>query len=139
MCLQDANIMSFKVRIMVFNTNFDSISVLSWKLVLLVKETGVPWENHLPAARHWRTWSHNIVSSTSCLSEIRTPKVSGDRHWSKLYKKPNYHPEHLPLLAARYRWELDPSVINRYFLFINIYYFKIKRVLVFTTFNYQKV
>jgi len=27
--------------------------------------TGVPWENYQPAASHWRTLSHNVVSSTS--------------------------------------------------------------------------
>jgi hypothetical protein len=27
-----------------------------------VEETGVPGENHWPAARHWQTFSHNVVS-----------------------------------------------------------------------------
>ena len=31
---------------------FNDISVISWWLVLLVEETGVPGENHRPAARH---------------------------------------------------------------------------------------
>jgi hypothetical protein len=34
------------VRIMVFNATFKNISVISWRLVLLVEETGVPGENH---------------------------------------------------------------------------------------------
>ena len=29
----------------------------------MVKET-VPVENHRPAAIHWQTWSHNVVSSS---------------------------------------------------------------------------
>ena len=29
-----------------------------------MEETGVPGENHRPAASHWKTWSHNVVSST---------------------------------------------------------------------------
>ena len=33
---------------MVFNTTFNNISVISWRSVLLVKETGVPGENHRP-------------------------------------------------------------------------------------------
>ena len=33
---------------MVLNATFDNISVLSWRLVLLVEETGVPGENHRP-------------------------------------------------------------------------------------------
>ena len=36
----------------VFNTTFNDISVISWRSVLLVEESGVPGENHLPAASH---------------------------------------------------------------------------------------
>ena len=32
--------------VMVFNTIFNNISVISWQSVLLVEETGVPGENH---------------------------------------------------------------------------------------------
>ena len=39
---------------------------ISWRSVLLVKETGVPRENHWPATSHGQTISHNVVSSTSC-------------------------------------------------------------------------
>jgi len=41
-----------RVRVMVFNTTFNNISVISWHSVLLVEETGVPRENHRPAASH---------------------------------------------------------------------------------------
>ena len=41
-----------KVRVMVFNATFNNILVLSWRLVLLVEETGVPRENHQPVASH---------------------------------------------------------------------------------------
>jgi hypothetical protein len=34
------------VRVMVFNTTFNNISVISWWSHLLVEETGVPVENH---------------------------------------------------------------------------------------------
>jgi hypothetical protein len=37
---------------MVFIATFNDISVVSWRLVLLVEETGVPRENHRPAASH---------------------------------------------------------------------------------------
>jgi hypothetical protein len=47
---------------MVFNATFNNISVISWWSVLLVEETRVPGENHLPAASHWQTLSHNVVS-----------------------------------------------------------------------------
>ena len=49
---------------MVVNTTFNNISVISWRSVLLVEETGVPGENHCPAASHGQTLRHNVVSST---------------------------------------------------------------------------
>jgi len=56
---------------MLFNDIFNNISVISWRSVLLVVETGVPGENHRPVASHSQTLSHNVVSSTPRLSEIR--------------------------------------------------------------------
>ena len=41
-----------RVRLMVFNATFNNISVISWRSVLLVEETGVPGENHRPVASH---------------------------------------------------------------------------------------
>ena len=35
---------------MVFNATFNKISAISWQLVLMVEEIGVPRENHRPAA-----------------------------------------------------------------------------------------
>jgi hypothetical protein len=35
---------------MVFNATFDNISVILWRSLLLVEETGVPGGNHRPAA-----------------------------------------------------------------------------------------
>jgi len=46
---------------MVFNATFNNISVISWRSVLLVEETGVPRENHRSAASHWQTLSHTVV------------------------------------------------------------------------------
>jgi hypothetical protein len=48
------------VRVIVFNATFSNISVIWWRSVVLVEETGV----HRPAASHWQTWSHNVASST---------------------------------------------------------------------------
>jgi hypothetical protein len=45
------------------NATYNNISVISWRSVLLVEETGVPRENHQPVTSHWQT-SHNVVSST---------------------------------------------------------------------------
>jgi len=35
-----------------FNVTFNNISVISWRSVLLVEDTGVPAENHRPATSH---------------------------------------------------------------------------------------
>ena len=43
---------TFRVRDMIFNATFNTISVISWRSVLLVEETGVPAENHRLAASH---------------------------------------------------------------------------------------
>ena len=52
------------VRVLVFNATFNNISVILWRSVLLVEETGVPGENHRPVASHLQTLSHDVVSST---------------------------------------------------------------------------
>ena len=61
--LQIAIIKSYynMVWFMVFNAAFNNISVISWRSVLLVEETG---ENKQPDANQWRTSSHEVVSST---------------------------------------------------------------------------
>jgi len=56
---------SLRVRFMVFYTNFNNISVLSWQSVLLVEETRLPGEYHWPATSHWQTLSHKVVSNTA--------------------------------------------------------------------------
>ena len=40
------------VCLMVFNATFNTISVISWRSVLLVEETGGPGENHRHVASH---------------------------------------------------------------------------------------
>ena len=85
-------------RAVVFNATFNTISVISWRSVLLVEETEGPEENHRPAASHWQTLSHNVVSSTpreansqqkvvidtdyigSCKSTITT-KMAPKQYW----------------------------------------------------------
>jgi hypothetical protein len=56
----------------VFNATFNNISVILWRSVSLVEESGVT------VASHWQTLSHNVVSSTPRLSGIRTHNVSGE-------------------------------------------------------------
>ena len=67
------------VSFMVLNATFNNISVISWRSVsFMVEETG---KSHRPVASDWQILSHNIVSSTLRLGEIRSHNVSGDRHW----------------------------------------------------------
>jgi hypothetical protein len=51
-----------------FNAISNNISVISWRSISLVEESGEPGENHRPAASHWQTLSHNVVSSTHIFS-----------------------------------------------------------------------
>ena len=49
-----------KARVIVFNATFNNISVISKRSVLLVEETGGPWEKHQPALYHWQTLPHDV-------------------------------------------------------------------------------
>jgi len=40
------------IRVIVFNATFNNISVIYWRSVILVEETGVQEENHPPAESH---------------------------------------------------------------------------------------
>jgi hypothetical protein len=64
------------VCLMVFNTTFNNISVISWRSVLLMEETGGPGENYPPVESHWQTLSHSVVH----LIKIRTHNISGDKY-----------------------------------------------------------
>ena len=49
------------LRIMLFSSTFNNISVISWCSIL--RSTRVHGENHWPAASQWQNLSHNVVSS----------------------------------------------------------------------------
>jgi len=53
-------IYSLRVMAMVFNATFNKISVISWRWVLLVEETGGPGKNHRHVVSPWQTLSHNV-------------------------------------------------------------------------------
>ena len=55
----------FIFRLMVFNTTFNNISVISWWQVLFVEETEVPGENHWTAARHKQIYYISCIEYTS--------------------------------------------------------------------------
>jgi hypothetical protein len=50
-----------------FNATFNNISVIMWRPVLLVEETGVPGENNRTAASRWQTLSnyHTVMTTTA--------------------------------------------------------------------------
>ena len=57
--LYSANLI--RVQVMLFNVTFNNIAVLSSRSVLLVGKTGVPGENHRPAASQWQYLPHNVA------------------------------------------------------------------------------
>jgi hypothetical protein len=65
-----------------FNATFNNISVISWRSVVLMEETGIPEENYRPAASHRQTLSHNVVSRTPRYEwdYIQTHNVSAYGH-----------------------------------------------------------
>jgi hypothetical protein len=67
--------------VVMFSATFNNISVISWRSVLLMEETGVPGENHRPVASYWHTLAHKVVPNTPRLSGIRTYNFSGDMYW----------------------------------------------------------
>jgi protein involved in sex pheromone biosynthesis len=46
---------------MVFIVTCNNISVISWRSVLLMEQTGGPGENHRPVASHCQTLWHTVV------------------------------------------------------------------------------
>ena len=79
------------VALWCLNATFNNISVISWRLVLLVEETTAPGKNHWPVASHWQTLSHNVVSSTHRHEgfELTTLVVIGTDYTGSC--KSNYH------------------------------------------------
>ena len=43
---------------------YSIFNYVPWWSVLFVEETRVPVENYRPAASHWQTLLHNVVSNT---------------------------------------------------------------------------
>ena len=60
--------------VIVFNSTFNNISVISWWSVLLVDKT-----SDLSQVTD-KLLSHNVVSNTTRMSGVQTHNFSGDRH-----------------------------------------------------------
>jgi hypothetical protein len=69
-----------RVRDMVFNDTFNNISVISWRSVLLVEETGVPRENNRPVASHWQTLKTDRHDMTEILLKVSLNTISLTLH-----------------------------------------------------------
>jgi hypothetical protein len=105
------------------NATFNNISAISWWSVLLVEETRVPGENQRPAASHWQTLSHTVVSDTPRHAQAL---VSFKKYMPPPlpYFKVNICPVPLPHLALiffanlwSFRWPNYIVTLPRYFSF----------------------
>ena len=76
---------------MVLNATFNNISVISWQSVLLVEEIGVSRETNDLSEVNDKLLSHNVVSSTPCLSGVRTLNVRAIGTDFIGSNKSNYH------------------------------------------------
>ena len=105
------NGLGFKVLYATFN----NISVISWRSVLLVEETGVSVKNHRPVANHWQTLSHLnrihlalagfelttlVVISTDCIGSCKS-----NNHTITTGRK--------NMKAKTWKWEMILFLVNR--------------------------
>ena len=65
---------------MVFNATFNNISVISWRSVLLMEETGVPRENHRLSQVIDQFYHIMLYQVHLAISGIRTHNISGGKH-----------------------------------------------------------
>jgi hypothetical protein len=66
----------YLVGIMVLNSTFNNISVISWWSVIGEGNRRKPQTRH----KSLKTLSHTVILSTPRLSGVRTHNFSGDRH-----------------------------------------------------------
>ena len=67
------------VSVIVFDSILNTISVISWRSVLLVEETGWSGENHRPATSHWQMYHIMLYTSRWSRFELTTSVVIGPK------------------------------------------------------------
>ena len=77
-----------------FNVTFNNIPVISWRSVLLVEETWVPWENHRPVASHWQYLSYYMVY------RVHLATISSFHHFMCIRQVPLIEEEKLDLFGG---------------------------------------
>ena len=102
------------VCLMVFNATFNNISVISWRSVLLVDETGGPRENHRPIIIHWQTLSNNVVHLTLIKIFSHLQKASSFLQVLGFLTPANFRPH-------QYYWNIIENDKKNIRLFIPLY------------------
>ena len=65
---------------MVFNTTFNNISLISWRSVLLVEETGIHRENFFETLYEWNLYPIKINTGQTEIHMFQNKKITTEIH-----------------------------------------------------------